>query len=65
MHNWIGLMVENTFTQYQMGFFADDYWEQQERRILNWWNRCNYRGSGGRARSFQNYLDSLPEECTE
>ena len=65
MHNWIGVMVENNFTQYQMGLFADDYWEQQERRILNWWNRCDFRSSGGRVRSFQNYLDSLPDECTE
>ena len=65
MHNWIGIMVENNFSQYQMGLFADDYWEQQERRILNWWNRCDLRSSGGRIRSFQNYLDSLPDECTE
>ena len=65
MHNWIGIMVENNFSQYQMGLFADDYWEQQERRILNWWNRCDLRSSGGRVRSFQNYLDSLPDECTE
>ena len=65
MHNWIGVMVENNFTQYQMGLFADDYWEQQERRILNWWNRCDLRSSGGRIRSFQNYLDSLPDECAE
>ena len=65
MHNWIGVMVENNFSQYQMGLFADDYWEQQERRILNWWNRCDLRSSGGRIRSFQNYLDSLPDECAE
>ena len=65
MHQWIGIMVENNFTQYQMGLFADDYREQQEGRILNWWNRCDLRSSGGRVRSFQNYLDSLPDECTE
>ena len=65
MHQWIGIMVENNFTQYQMGLFADDYWEQQEGRILNWWNRCDLRSSGGRVRSFQNYLDSLPDKCTE
>ena len=65
MHNWIGIMVENNYSQYQMGLFADDYWEQQERRILNWWNRCDLRSSGERVRSFQNYLDSLPDECTE
>ena len=65
MHNWIGIMVENNYSQYQMGLFADDYWEQQERRILNWWNRCDLRSSGERVRSFQNYLDSLPDECTK
>ena len=65
MHNWIGIMVENNYSQYQMGLFADDYWEQQERRILNWWNRCDLRSSGERVRSFQNYLDSLPDECME
>ena len=65
MYAWRGIMFENNFTQYQMGLFADDYWEQQERRILNWWNRCDLRSSGERVRSFQNYLDSLPDECTE
>ena len=65
MYAWRGIMFENNFTQYQMGLFADDYWEQQEIRILNWWNRCDLRSSGGRLRSFQNYLDSLPDECTE
>ena len=65
MHNWIGIMVENNYSQYQMGLFADDYWEQQERRILNWWNRCDLRSSGERVRSVQNYLDSLPDECTD
>ena len=65
MHNWIELMVENNVTQYQMGLFAGYYWEPRERRILNWWNSCDYRGSGGRVQSSQNYLDSLPDECTE
>ena len=65
MYNWVGYMIENNFFQYQMGLMADDYWEQQERRILRWWNQCDFRNSGGRVRSFQNYLDSLPDECTE
>ena len=65
LHNWVGYMIENNYFQYQMGLMADDYWEQQERRILRWWNRCDLRNSGGRVRSFQNYLDSLPDECTE
>ena len=64
MYNWVGYMIENNFFQYQMGLMADDYWEQQERRILRWWNQCDFRNSGGRVRSFQNYLDSLPDECT-
>ena len=58
-------MIENNYFQYQMGLMADDYWEQQERRILRLWNQCDFRNSGGRVRSFQNYLDSLPDECTE
>ena len=65
MYSWIGYMIENNYFQYQMGLMADDYWEQQERRILRWWNQCDFRNSGGRVRSFQNYLDSLPDECTE
>ena len=65
MYSWIGYMIENNYFQYQMGLMADDYWEQQERRILRWWNQCDFRNSGGRVRSFQNYLDSLPDECME
>ena len=65
MYVWRGIMFENNFTQYQMGLFADDYWEQQERRIMTWWNRCELRPSNPRVRTFQNYLDSLPDECTE
>ena len=65
MYSWVGYMIENNYFQYQMGLMADDYWEQQERRILRWWNQCDFRNSGGRVRSFQNYLDSLPDECTE
>ena len=65
MYAWRGIMFENNFTQYQMGLFADDYWEQQERRIQTWWNRCELRPSSPRVRTFQDYLDSLPNECTE
>ena len=65
MYSWVGYMIENNYFQYQMGLMADDYWEQQERRILRWWNQCDFRNSGGRVRSFQNYLDSLPDECAE
>ena len=65
MHQWIGIMVENNFFQYQMGLFDSDYWEQQETRILDWWNRCELRPTNPRVRSFQNYLDSLPDECTD
>ena len=65
MHNWIGIMVENNFFQYQMGLFDSNYWEQQEIRILDWWNRCELRPTSPRVRTFQNYLDSLPDECTE
>ena len=65
MYAWRGIMFENNFTQYQMGLFADDYWEQQERRIQTWWNRCELRPSNPRVRTFQDYLDSLPDECTE
>ena len=65
MYAWRGIMFENNFTQYQMGLFADDYWEQQERRIQTWWNRCELRPSNPRVRTFQDYLDSLTDECTE
>ena len=58
-------MVENNFFQYQMGLFDSDYWEQQETGILDWWNRCELRPTNSRVRSFQNYLDSLPDECAE
>ena len=65
MHNWIGIMVENNYAQYQMGLLTDDYWEQQENRILDWWNRCDLRSSTPQVSSFQTYLDSLPDECVE
>ena len=65
MYSWVGLMLENNYFQYQSGLMADDYWEQQEIRILDWWNRCKLRPSSPRVRTFQDYLDSLPDECTE
>ena len=65
MYSWVGHMLENNYFQYQTRVMADDYWEQQEIRILDWWNRCDFRSPGQRVPSFQNYLDSLPDECTE
>ena len=29
MHNWMGVMFENNFAQYQMDLLTDDYWKQQ------------------------------------
>ena len=37
MHNWVGIMFEKNFAQYQMGLLTDGYWQQQEDRIKSWW----------------------------
>ncbi|MAJ55707.1 MAG: hypothetical protein CBC67_06635 [Gammaproteobacteria bacterium TMED107] len=37
MHNWMGIMFESNFAQYQMGLLTDGYWQQQEDRIKSWW----------------------------
>ena len=63
MHNWMGIMFENNFAQYQMGLLTDDYWKQQEERIKSWWEKCNLRPINQQVPSFQAYLDSLPDEC--
>ena len=43
MYSWVGHMLEDNYFQYQTGLMADDYWEQQEIRILDWWNICDFR----------------------
>lgn len=58
-------MYENNFYQYRLGLLSDEHWKQQENRILNNWNECEYRHIYvGRLESFMNYLSKLPDKCS-
>ena len=35
-------MLENNFTQYQMGLFTEDYWREAQSRIENWYNIVSF-----------------------
>ena len=67
LHEWRRTMLENNFFQYQSGVFAEEYWQQTQRRIQGWWNNCDLRPTGGgqAVTGFQEYLDSLPDNCAE
>ena len=65
-HQWKGIMLENNYFQYKMGLFDESYWAQSEQRIAEWKNDCDFRNvSGNQVRIFQEYLDSIPDECAE
>tara|TARA_B100001250_G_scaffold373129_1_gene359070 strand:+ start:228 stop:680 length:453 start_codon:yes stop_codon:yes gene_type:complete len=64
IHQWRFNMLENNFTQYQMGLFAEDYWNEAQERIELFYNACDLRfGVGKRVQSFQEYLDTIPDRC--
>ena len=66
LQRWRFAMLENNFTQYQMGLFSEEYWVQTEKRIESFYNICELRGViGEQTASFQRYLDSLPDKCVE
>ena len=67
LHEWKRTMLENNFFQYQSGVFAEEYWQQTQRRIQGWWNNCDLRPTGGgqAVTGFQEYLDSLQDDCAE
>ena len=65
IHAWRRVMLENNFYQYEVGLFAEDYWEQSKARIQNWWNNCELRPAGKQVASFQEYLNSLPDNCAD
>ena len=65
IHAWRRVMLENNFYQYEAGLFAEDYWEQSKARIQNWWNNCELRPTGQQVARFQEYLNSLPDNCAE
>ena len=64
IHQWRFNMLENNFTQYQMGLFAEDYWNEAQERIELFYNACDLRFAvGKRVQSFQEYLDTIPDRC--
>ena len=64
IHQWRFNMLENNFTQYQMGLFAEDYWKEAQERIELFYNVCELRFAvGKRVESFQDYLDGIPDRC--
>ena len=66
LQRWRFAMLENNFTQYQMGLFSEEYWVQTEQRIESFYNICELRDViGEQTASFQRYLDSLPDKCVE
>jgi hypothetical protein len=65
IHNWKQAMLENNFFQYRAGLFAEGYWEQTKGRIQNWYDLCELRPAGQSVLSFQEYLNSLPDNCTQ
>ena len=65
IHAWKQAMLENNFFQYSVGLFAEDYWEQTKGRIQNWYDQCELRPAGQSVSSFQEHLNSLPDNCTQ
>ena len=61
---WQSNMYENNFYQYRLGLLSDEHWQQQEYRIQQAWNECEYRDNyQNRLQSFMDYLASLPDRC--
>ena len=57
-------MLENNFTQYRMGLFAEEYWNEAQERIELFYNACDLRFAvGKRVKSFQDYLETIPDRC--
>ena len=65
LHEWRGTMLENNFFQYRTGLFDEDYWEQTKNRIQGWYDNCELRPAGQSVLSFQEYLNSLPDNCSQ
>ena len=61
---WQSNMYENNFYQYRLGLLSEEHWQQQEYRIQQAWNECEYRDNyQNRLQSFMDYLASLPDRC--
>tara|TARA_B100000427_G_scaffold248044_1_gene211134 strand:+ start:27 stop:479 length:453 start_codon:yes stop_codon:yes gene_type:complete len=64
IHQWRFNMLENNFTQYRMGLFAEEYWNEAQERIELFYNACDLRFAvGKRVKSFQDYLETIPDRC--
>ena len=59
---WQSNIFENNFYQYSLGLLSEEHWQQQEYRIQQAWNECEYRDNyQNRLQSFMDYLASLPD----
>ena len=61
-------LLENLFFQYNLGLISEDVWRQTEGNIKRWYNRCELREAMNMSLSnpaFQEYVNSLPDECAE
>ena len=65
IHNWKQTMLENNYFQYRAGLFEEEYWEQTKSRIQRWYDVCDLRPQEQAVTSFQEYLNSLPDNCAE
>ena len=61
------LMLENNHYQYELGLISDELWNQIEGRIQTRWSECHLRhmASVDPLEGFGNYLENLPDNCSE
>ena len=61
---WQGNIYENNFYEYRLGLLSEEHRQEQEYRIQQAWNECEYRDNyQNRLQSFMDYLASLPDYC--
>ena len=65
IHSWKQAMLENNYFQYRAGLFEEEYWEQTKSRIQRWYDVCDLRPQEQAVTSFQEYLNSLPDNCAK
>ena len=66
IHQWRINSIQNVFQQYELGLLPDDIWTQVKGRIDAQYGNCALRSYfSGVIPSFQEYLATLPDSCTE
>lgn len=66
IHQWRVNSIQNVFQQYELGLLPDDIWTQVKGRIDAQYANCALRSYfSGVIPSFQEYLATLPDGCTD